>query len=64
MTIHDEIREAFNRVGTELASLNPDGTYQANSQYGVPIADDFTTQKKAEEHTLRYYTQRIHLIRQ
>lgn len=66
MTIEQEIRDTFQRLGTDLASPEIFGSpfWTSNSQYGVTLTRGYNTKGEAEAATIAYYTARMELIRQ
>lgn len=66
MTIEEEIRDNYRRMGVPLAE-NDDIWHTglvALSQYGYVLKDGFNTLAEAEKYAIDYYSSRMNLIRQ
>jgi hypothetical protein len=66
MTIEQEIRQCFQHMGQELSSKYPllsNGVWFSLSQYGYAMTEH-RSKAEAEAATIRYYSERMNLIRQ
>lgn len=62
-----EIEDEFKRMGNSLSEVMPFSQgqkWQALSQYGYILAEDFNTREEANQYTIKYYMTRMNLIRQ
>lgn len=68
MTIKQEILTEFQRIGCVDVLAREDryypGTFEALSQYGYCLMDNFKTLEEAEDYTVYFYSSRMNLIRQ
>lgn len=61
--IEDEYKR-MNRVMAEVMPFTEGKKWQALSQYGYILEDQFDTKEKAEKYLIEYYSKRMYLIRQ
>jgi hypothetical protein len=65
MTIEEEIRDTYKRMGYSLAVKSVDKIHWCPiSQYGYVMDSMCETQEQAEKYVITYYTNYINLIRQ
>lgn len=66
MTDEQKIINCFKEMGVELARRDrfTVNTWEALSQYGYCLMDNFKTEQEARQFTLDYYKQRMNLINQ
>ena len=49
---------------SEIMPFSQGQKWQALSQYGYVLAEDFNTREEANQYTIKYYMTRMNLVRQ